>query len=401
MGAAAGFGQSMGGQTGVGSSSTQSNAPTGGKGGGMSTPTMAQNPYASTQPQQAQPQPYQPMGGNVFGYNMTRLARQMDPSATLPTQQPQQTPSTQTQQPAQTGGKGGGQPGIFGIPQEFEPFAIDAIARSYGYQPYEPSFFQPQQGMPQQQEDPFDRGYDPQAERMAQLERQLADLTSRQQTQAQEQDTGEVVADLPEAFEEFGVGETPQEVAAEEAATQPNPDYEFTKRVRYTPEQLANLKRADIRALYKADIKKQQADVAELRKRLKAATTPEEKLAIRKKLDANIASVKGLKKEMNVYAKPKPSSGGVRYAYGAAQPQTAEQRQATRLNPLGGPLTPNSVASAATVASPTTPKPPTTTLADVRNKNKKKNTRRSISKAAGGVIHTGMTSNLKKQLGIK
>lgn len=105
MGTAAGFGQSVGGQTGVGTSSTQSNAPTGGKGGGSATPMSAQNPYASTQPQtqQTQPQPYQPMGGNAFGYNMARLSRQMDPSATLP--QPQTQQYDQQQQTAQTGGK--------------------------------------------------------------------------------------------------------------------------------------------------------------------------------------------------------------------------------------------------------------------------------------------------------
>ena len=73
------------GQTGVGSATTQSAnipAPTGGKGGGFGTP-----PQAGFGMQQPQPQRYQPMGGNVYGYNMQRLARQMDPSATLPQQQ--------------------------------------------------------------------------------------------------------------------------------------------------------------------------------------------------------------------------------------------------------------------------------------------------------------------------
>lgn len=74
------------GQTGVGSATTQSAnmpAPTGGKGGGFGTPT--QTGFGMQQPQ---PQRYQPMGGNVYGYNMQRLAQRMDPSATLP-QQPQ------------------------------------------------------------------------------------------------------------------------------------------------------------------------------------------------------------------------------------------------------------------------------------------------------------------------
>lgn len=373
MGMGAGFGQSMGGQTGVGSSSTQSNAPTGGKGGGFSTPTSAQNPYASSQPQQPQTQQYQPMGGNVFGYNMARLSSQMDPSATLPApqqpmgQQPQYTQYEMGQPGPRDsfGGKGGGMGGY---------------GDYFGFGPQEPSFFQPVQGgeFQTQQPNPFDQGFDAQQERVSQLERQLADLTSRQQTQAQERDTGEVVADLPEPFEEFGVGKTPEETAAAEAAKQPTPDYEFSKRVRYTPEQLADLKRADIRALYKADIKKQQADVAELKKRLKAATTPEDKLAIRKKLDANIASVKGLKKEMGAYVKPNPSSGGVRYAYGSGQPQTNTGAPNT-----GFPFTGFGSAPVQTQK----PKEEAPTLADARNRN-----------AAGGVIHTGMTSNLKKML---
>lgn len=79
----------------------------GGKGGGTPTTPVAQTATPATPA-------YQPMGGNAFGYNMSKLAGHMDPSATLPTSQP---PTTQNapamQNPAATGGKGGA------LPQEY------------------------------------------------------------------------------------------------------------------------------------------------------------------------------------------------------------------------------------------------------------------------------------------
>lgn len=116
------------GQTGVGSATTQSAnmpAPTGGKGGGFGTPT--QTGFGMQQPQ---PQRYQPMGGNIYGYNMQRLARQMDPSATLPQQQ-----QTYTQpgfvdygyNVPSYGGKGGGMGG-YGFGSQAPQF--------FGYNPF-------------------------------------------------------------------------------------------------------------------------------------------------------------------------------------------------------------------------------------------------------------------------
>ena len=81
MGMVGGLGQT-GGATGVGSATTQTGnqqlaAPTGGKGG--SIPQGMQQPMQRImQPQQFQ-QPYRPFGGDVYGYNMNRLARQMAP----------------------------------------------------------------------------------------------------------------------------------------------------------------------------------------------------------------------------------------------------------------------------------------------------------------------------------
>ena len=132
MGMVGGLGQT-GGATGVGSATTQTGnqqlaAPTGGKGG--SIPQGMQQPMQRImQPQQFQ-QPYRPFGGDVYGYNMNRLARQMDPSATLPQQN---FPPTTYTQPGfvddgygygapQMGGKGGGRMYGYGAPQFFSPF---------------------------------------------------------------------------------------------------------------------------------------------------------------------------------------------------------------------------------------------------------------------------------------
>ena len=149
MGMGGGFGQ-IGGATGVGSATTQTGnqqlaAPTGGKGG--SIPQGMQQPMQRImQPQQFQ-QPYRPFGGDVYGYNMNRLARQMDPSATLPVQ-PTPLPESIYTQPGfvdygygapQMGGKGGGMGGMggYGPPQFFSPFTAPN------------PFYQPQAYLPQ------------------------------------------------------------------------------------------------------------------------------------------------------------------------------------------------------------------------------------------------------------
>ena len=153
MGMVGGLGQT-GGATGVGSATTQTGnqqlaAPTGGKGG--SIPQGMQQPMQRImQPQQFQ-QPYRPFGGDVYGYNMNRLARQMDPSATLPQQN---FPPTTYTQPGfvddgygygapQMGGKGGGRMYGYGAPQFFSPFNAP---NPFQPQPYyqQPYYQQPQ-----------------------------------------------------------------------------------------------------------------------------------------------------------------------------------------------------------------------------------------------------------------
>jgi hypothetical protein len=360
MGTTAGFGQTFGGNTGVGSATTQSNVQTqgpatGGKGGGYGTPQQAQNPYASNQPQQ--PQQYQPLGGNAFGYNMARLSRQMDLSATLPA--PQQTSTYgQPEQAPQMGGKGGGQ-GAFGIPEEFMPYAVDAVARSYGYQPYEPSFFQPQQGPAQPQQNPFDQGYDARMERLDQLERQYQDLIQRAQNQPQ--DTGEVMADLPQPFEEqnLGIGQSTEEAAqeaAEAAAAPPPPPPPPAPR---TYQQVKTENKTALRNLQQQN-KQEIAD-------LKASGAT--KQAIKAAQQANKQEVKTQKQtnKQNLVGveRPRPTNP---FMFGV-------QNIATAPTTTPAPR-PGQVAS--------------TGLAEQRAQN--------VGAKKGGIIHKGMTSNLKKQL---
>jgi len=112
----------------------------GGKGGGTGAAPQLQQPSQAstnqpqtTQPQTTQPQPpqrYQPTGGNVFGYNMGRLASRMDPSASLPganiQQQPQyQPPQYQPEYQPQQGGYQGSLGGKGGGRGAYEPQFFD------------------------------------------------------------------------------------------------------------------------------------------------------------------------------------------------------------------------------------------------------------------------------------
>lgn len=145
MGMAGGFGQSQG-NTGVGAAPTTTGQyqpmgqQYGGKGGGMGAGPQLQQPSQAstnqpqtTQPQTTQPQPsqrYQPTGGNVFGYNMGRLASRMDPSASLPganiQQQPQyQPPQYQPEYQPQQGGYQGSLGGKGGGRGAYEPQFFD------------------------------------------------------------------------------------------------------------------------------------------------------------------------------------------------------------------------------------------------------------------------------------
>jgi hypothetical protein len=381
---AAGFGQSFGGNTGVGSAPTQDNIQTqgpamGGKGGGYGTPQQASNPYASSQPKQSQPPAYQPVGGNAFGYNMQRLAQRMDPSASLPP--PQQTSTydqMQTAQAAPTGGKGGGE-GAFGIPQEIMPYAVDAVARSYGYQPYEPSFFGQQQPQGQYRTqvepyDPFQQGYDARTERLDQLERQYQDLISRAQNQPQ--DTGEKLADLPQAYENqnLGVGQSTEEAAQEAAESAANPPPPPPPAPR-TYQEIRTGNKTALRNLQQQN-KKEIAD-------LKASGATKE--AIKAAVLANKQEVKTQKQtnKQNLVGVERPVVRNPAYQFlGAGSPQFQNQYvYAGTSIPAPAPTT---------TPAPRPGQAASTGLAEQRAQN--------VGVKKGGIIHKGMTSNLKKQL---
>jgi len=364
MGAGAGFGRMSGGSTGVGSSPTQTDnqqttAPTGGKGGsipqGMQQPmqNMMQNPYASTQPQQQQA--YRPFGGDAFGYNMARLSRQMDPSATLPAPQQastfQQPSAYQTQEDiSPMGGKGGGMGG-YGM---------------FGPQP--PQFFgaEPQGQYRTQVEpyNPFDQGFDARTERLNQLERQYQDLIQRAQNQPQ--DTGEKMADLPEAYENgpdgmnLNIGQSEEETAAETAAaaaapapTPPPPPprtYQEIKTGNKTA--LQNLLQQNKKEI--ADLKASGAT----REAIKAATLAN-KQEVRTQKQTNKQNLVGVERPQVT----NPLMGGAQVPTAAPAPTTGKQQKAPVVS---------------------------TGLAEQRARN--------VGAKKGGIIHKGMTNNLKKML---
>jgi len=220
---AAGMGGALGqpqGDTGVGASPTitSRSQPTGqqygGKGGGMGGPQLQQPAQASTTESQTS-QKYQPMGGNVFGYNMNRLASRMDPSASLPGDNSQQYPFQYPAQyqpqtlantfPAGTfGGKGGGgyQPQFF-QPQYQQP---QQTQQAQPAQPAQPT----QQAQPAQQQNPFVQPtYDKQfADLQAQINKLLSQGTSAAKPVEDTtlKDKGEAVTALDKTRTDMGAG---------------------------------------------------------------------------------------------------------------------------------------------------------------------------------------------------
>jgi hypothetical protein len=266
----------------------------GGKGGGAGAAPQLQQPSQSST---SQPQRYQPTGGNVFGYNMNRLASRMDPSASLPGEntQQQQQPQYQAQdtfqpqyQPQDTfqgsfGGKGGGRRG------------------------YEPDFFEPQyqqqyQQPPQQQQNPFTPQQPQYDDKFAALQSQLDKLLSQQQAGAKPaadselSDTGEAISKFDKGREETGVGSqsyvpedatlSPEDVrkgqadskaAADASAAKIDPatgkeKYQYGTYTAATTEQLSGLSsKANISSYYNTQANKAKSDVAQAGRDLAAA----------------------------------------------------------------------------------------------------------------------------------
>jgi len=211
----------------------------GGKGGGMGAGPQLQQPSQSSTTQSQTPQRYQPTGGNVFGYNMNRLASRMDPSASLPGDMTQQQPQYQAQdtfqpqyQPQDTfqgsfGGKGGGRRGY--EPDFFEP-------------QYQQQYQQQPQQQPQQQQNPFTPQQPQYDDKFAALQSQLDKLLSQQKgtttgakpaADSELSDTGEDIYAMDPGRTATGVGSqafvpgdatlSPEDVQASQAAATPPP----------------------------------------------------------------------------------------------------------------------------------------------------------------------------------
>jgi len=422
MGMGGGFGQSQG-DTGVGASPTTTGQSQsmgqqyGGKGGGAGAGPQLQQPSQSST---SQPQRYQPTGGNVFGYNMNRLASRMDPSASLPGDMTQQQPQYQAQdtfqpqyQPQDTfqssfGGKGGGRGA------------------------YEPDFFEPQyQQQPQQQQNPFAEKQSQYESQISSLQDRLDKLISQQQAGAKPaadselSDTGEAISKFDKGREETGVGSqsyvpedatlSPEDVrkgqadskaAADTAAAKIDPatgkpKYQFGTYNSYTSEQLTGLDKNQINSLYKGSATAASKDIAQAKKDVKNAKTPEQMKAANATLEAankRAAQIKTDQKatqtqmgRAKVYSAPVAATPAPAPTTSAAAPAPAPAASAPR--PAPAPAA--SAAKPAAAPKPAkAPKAAPSVMAGIISGAK------SSKKAKGGsiIVHKGMTSKLKKQL---
>ena len=293
-GSVGGFGQSQG-DTGVGASPTTTGQSQpmgqqyGGKGGSMGAGPQLQQPSQSSTTQSQTQQPYQPMGGNVLGYNMNRLASRMDPSASLPGDNTQQQQPQYQQmpipQPLQSsfGGKGGGRGG-------YEP--------SFFEQQYPQQYQQQYQQQPQQQQNPFAEKQSQYDNQISSLQDRLDKLISQQQAatnagrSSELKDTGEVVTNMDPGRTKTGVGtqsfvdgdtlsnedisqsQADSKAAADAAAAKIDPatgkpKYQYGTYTAATTEQLSGLSnKANISSYFKTQATKASQDLAQAKKDL-------------------------------------------------------------------------------------------------------------------------------------
>ena len=231
-----GVGQTTG-QTGVGTTASTTGqtqqAGYGGKGGGQATQPQATPLAQPGQSSTAQASPSPVFGGNALGYNMSRLAQRMDPSATLP-QAPQASTAPAQTQPAPTGGKGGGYGDLAQLPevQDFlgqltqqpqqQPYGVT------GAQTYDPNAYYGMQQPAAQMQPPMENPF---ANQMQQYQQQMQDMQNMYQQQlnalrqqmSEMQDTGAQVYELGPGYEELTNATTTaeQEQAAEAEASKP------------------------------------------------------------------------------------------------------------------------------------------------------------------------------------
>jgi hypothetical protein len=400
----------------------------GGKGGGAGAAPQLQQPSQSST---NQPQRYQPTGGNVFGYNMNRLASRMDPSASLPGDNIQQQQPQYQEMP---------------IPQSFQS---SFGGKGGGRGAYEPDFFEPQypqqyqqqyQQQPQQQQNPFAEKQSQYESQISSLQDRLDKLISQQQAGAKPaadselSDTGEAVTNLDKTRTEMGAGsqsfvdgdtlsneevrkgQADSKAAADTAAAKIDPatgkpKYQFGTYNSYTSEQLTGLNKTDISKLYKADATTASRDIAQAKKDVKNAKTIDEIKAANATLEAankRAAQIKTDQKatqtqmgKAKVYSAPVAATPAPAPTTSAAAPAPAPATSApapapapaaSAAKPAAAPKPAKPPKPAAAPKPAKAPSPPPSVMAGIVSAAKKK------AKGGSIIVHKGMTSNLKKQL---
>ncbi len=416
------------GSTGVGSSENatgQSQQPGfGGKGGGAGT--APQQPLAQPEQSSSAPvnKPAPVFGGNTFGYNMNRLASRMDPSATLPPQQVQ-APAQQAQ-PAAQGGKGGGYGDLSQFPgaQEF----LSQFDQQQGQQGQQPMYGQQsqynqqdQQQQPpaygqqaqQEQDNPFAAKQSDYENQLADLKAQIASIKSGQFDTLE--DKGAEINKLGPGYDEYGY-KTQEEAAAEteavadkaatdKAAEEAIPDYYTNKAYKYdkyadfADEDIAGLSTKDLKALYSAKLTTAKADAAQAKKDYEAALKsgdPKRTQAALKNYQDQDAEAKAV--ETNRKARETAAKNAANAAKKAADDKKKADAAAaakTRADAAAAKKAEDKAKADAKKAEAKAKADAKKAEADAKKAAKKTTTK----KATGGVIHNGMSNNLKKMLG--
>ena len=430
------------GQTGVGSSQNatgQSQQPGfGGKGGGAGTPpqTISQPGQSSSAPEN---KPAPVFGGNAFGYNMNRLAGRMDPSASLP---PQQTQAPVQQAPAAQGGKGGGYGDLSQFPgaQEFlSQYGQQDQQQQpmYGQQPQydqqdqqqQPMYGQQQQQQPMygqqaEQENPFAAKQSDYENQLADLKAQIASIKSGQFDTIE--DTGAKVHDFgegydPDKFKTQTEAEEETKVATDKVATDKAtedaiPDYYTNKAYKYdtyadfADEDIAGLSTKDLKSLYSAKLTTAKADAAQAKKDYDAALKsgdPKRTQAALKNYNDQLAETKA------VEANRKNRETAATTAANAAKKSAADKLAADKAAAAKVKTDAAAKAKADAKAVADKKKADAKAKADAKKAEaaakaaakkaeadaKKAAKKTTTKKATGGIIHNGMSNNLKKMLG--
>lgn len=445
------------GQTGVGSSQNatgQSQQPGfGGKGGGAGTPpqTLSQPGQSSSAPEN---KPAPVFGGNAFGYNMNRLAGRMDPSASLP---PQQTQAPVQQAPAAQGGKGGGYGDLSQFPgaQEFlSQYGQQDQQQQpmYGQQPQydqqdqqqQPMYGQQQKQQPMygqqaEQENPFAAKQSDYENQLADLKSQIAAIKSGQFDTLE--DKGAEINPLGPGYDEYGYKTQEQaaeetQTAADEAAKKKaeiaaipdyytNKDYKYDTYSDFADADIAGLSSKDLKSLYTAKLATAKADAAQAKKDYDAALKsgdPKRTQAALKNYNDQLAEAKA------VEANRKARETAATTAANAAKKSAADKLAADKAAAAKVKTDAAAKAKADAAAVAAQKKADAKAAADKKAADAKAKTdaakqaaadkaaaakqaaadkaaakaaakTATKKKATGGVIHNGMSNNLKKMLG--